>query len=194
MHLVRFFSFQALRRRLLRRVQRSACGLRGQIWRDECGATAVEFALVAGTFVFLLLNGVDLGRYIYLRNQVENATQASVHAIWQNCGPMKLPVVSKCYASQAAAKTAVVNVISGIVNGVTDSNVTVAEGYYCADEFDALHTVTDVKNLPSQCLSGVVPGDYVKVDVTYAFAPLFGNLTVARLLGTSIPTTSYMRL
>ena len=56
-----------------------------------------------------------------------------------------------------------------------------------------LHAVTDVATPPSQC-SGVAPGVYVRVDVTYSYAPLFGNFTVVRMFGTSTWTTSYMRL
>jgi hypothetical protein len=141
-----------------------------------------------------LLNGVDLGRYIYLRGQVENATQAGAHSVWERCDPMKLPVMTKCYADQTAAKRAVVDVISGIVEGVASNSVTLVDGYFCPDSSGALHSVTNVTSLPAQCLSGVVPGNYVQVQVNYSFVPLFGNLTVAAAFGTSISTTSYMRL
>jgi Flp pilus assembly protein TadG len=166
----------------------------GRIGRDQSGATAIEFAVIAGILVFLLLNGIDLGRYIYLRGQVENATQAGAHSIWEKCDPMKLPVVTKCYSDQAAAQRAIVSAISGMVPGIANSQVTLTEGYYCPDAAGALHSVTNVASLPTQCLSGVVPGDYVQVQVTYAFAPLFGNLTLVRTFGTSISMTSYMRL
>jgi hypothetical protein len=166
----------------------------GRIWCDQRGATAIEFALIAGILFFLLLNGADLGRYIYLRSQVENATQMGAHAIWKRCDPMKLPIVSKCYDNQDAAKAAVVNIIGSIVKGVSSDHVTLVEGYYCSDAAGTLHSVPDITKPPVQCMPGVVPGDYVQVRVSYSFAPIFGNLTVARMFGTSISTTSYMRL
>ena len=165
-----------------------------RIRRNESGATAVEFPLVAGILVVLLLNGIDLGRYIYLRGQVENAAQAGAHSIWEKCDPMKLPIVTKCYSNQTAAQTAVASVVSSIAQAVSSENISLSEGYYCPDAAGALHPVTNVARLPTQCLSGVVPGDYVEVQVTSSFSPLFGNLTVAALFGTSISMTSYMRL
>ncbi|MBL0408080.1 pilus assembly protein [Microvirga aerilata] len=178
----------------LQRSTKAEHSLRGRFWFDQRGATAIEFALAAGTLVFLILNGVDLGRYIYVRSQVENATQMGAHGIWKQCDPMKLPIVPKCYKDQAAAKAAVVNIIGAIVKGVTSEHVTVTEGYYCSDSAGALHAVVDVTKPPAQCLPGVVPGDYLQVQVGYSFNPIFGDLTAARIFGTSISTTSYMRL
>jgi Flp pilus assembly pilin Flp len=166
----------------------------GRMCRDQSGATAIEFALISGILVFLLLNSIDLGRYIYLRGQVENATQAGAHSVWEKCDPMKLPIVTKCYANQTAAKAAVVSVISSILEGIANDHVTITESYYCTDAAGALHSVTNVASLPGQCLPGAVPGDYVQVQLTYPFTPLFGNLTVAGTFGTSISTISYMRL
>lgn len=179
---------------MLKYLRESVRALYGKIYQDESGATAVEFPLIAGILVILLLNGVDLGRYIYLRGQVENAAQAGAHSSWEKCDPMKLPIVTKCYSSQAAAQTAVASVVSSIVDDITNDNVSMSERYYCPDAAGALHPVTNVASLPAQCLSGVVPGDYVQVQVTYSFTPLFGNLTVAAAFGTSITMTSYMRL
>ncbi len=194
MRLLGSSSFQPLPRLLLSCLSASVHAPCRRIGRDQSGATAIEFALIAGILVFLLLNGIDLGRYIYLRSQVESATQAGAHSVWAKCDPMKLPVMTKCYTDQTAAKTGVVSVISGIVNGVANNHVTMTEGYYCPDSAGALHSVTNVAILPAQCLAGAVPGDYVQVGVTYPFTPLFGNLTIAATFGTSISTTSYMRL
>lgn len=164
-----------------------------KFWRDQRGATAIEFALVSLVLIFLLLNGVDFGRYIYYRDQVENATQAGAHAVWQRCDPTKLPIVPKCYTNEATAKTSVASVVANIVPGVTGDHVTLAQDYYCPDATGTLHAVTNVASPPSQC-SGVVPGVYVRVNVTYSYTPLFGNLTVVKMFQTSTSTTSYMRL
>jgi Flp pilus assembly pilin Flp len=194
MRLVASSSFQPFRRTLVGFLRASLHSRCRQLGRDQSGATAIEFALIAGILVYLLLNGIDLGRYIYLRGQVENATQAGAHSVWEKCDPMKLPIVTKCYANQTAAKTAVVSVISSIVEGVVNDHVTITESYYCTDAAGALHSVTNVASLPAQCLPGTVPGDYVQVQLTYPFTPLFGNLTVAGTFGTTISMISYMRL
>ncbi len=178
----------------LRPLRPSARASWGRVRRDQSGATAIEFGLIAAILVFLLLNGVDLGRYLYLRTQVENAAQAGAHWIWEKCDPMKLPVMTRCYSGQSAAQTAVAGVISSVLAGVSGDQVTLTEGFYCTDAAGALHSVTNMASLPTQCVSGAVPGDYIQVRITYGFAPLFGNLTVAQAFGTSISMTSYMRL
>ncbi len=194
MHLVSSSSIRLFRRTLVGCLRALVHSPYRRLRRDESGATAIEFALIAGILVYLLLNGIDLGRYIYLRGQVENATQAGAHSIWEKCDPMKLPITPKCYTDQTAAKTAVASVISNMVPSITHSQVIITEGYFCPDAAGALHSVINVKSPPTQCLSGVIPGDYVQVQLTYPFTPLFGNLTVAGTFGTSISMTSYMRL
>lgn len=160
--------------------------------REERGAVAIEFAFIAGTLILLLLNGVDVGRYLYLRNQVENAAQASAHATWTVCDPTELPVSSKCPEWEAAATAAALS------TSLEDASVALqkppVEGLFCPDAGGTLHPVSDPKTPPAECLAGVVPGYYVQTRVTYTYAPLFGDLTAAGLLGTSIAKTSYMRM
>jgi Flp pilus assembly pilin Flp len=176
----------------------SRSGCRDSIWRDQGGSTAIEFALVAGTLVLLLLNGVDLGRYVYLRERVENAAQAGAHAVWKKCDPTKLPVASKCPEWDAAATAAVFRTLLNKDTDAADDGVTLqkplVEGYFCPDSTGALHPVPNPASPPAQCLSGIVPGDYIQLRVTSSYRPLFGDLSVTRLLGTSITMTSYMRL
>jgi Flp pilus assembly pilin Flp len=188
-----FWSFQ---RTLVRLRKRTIVRDNKQIWQDERGAVAVEFALVATILVFLLLNGLDLGRYLYLRTELENATQAGAHAVWKTCDPTKLPIDKNC---NPAAKTAVKEVVSSFVSNVADGDVTLTEGYFCTDAGGSLHSVqipaTPPLALPPACQAGIAPGDYVIVNITYAYEPLFGNVTVfAKLFGSSISTTSFMRM
>jgi Flp pilus assembly protein TadG len=183
-------NLQRLSWKSLKALESTARSRGGRILRDQRGATSIEFALSAGVLLLLLLNGIDLGRYIYLRSQVETATQMGAHRIWESCDPMKLPIVTKCFSNQDAAKTAVVNVIATVVKSIATAQVALSQGYYCTNGTGTLYPVT----LPAQCLSGATPGDYVQVQVTYSFAPLFANLTVASMFGKVISTTSYMRL
>lgn len=158
---------------------------------DQRGSIAVETALIASTLVYILLNGVDLGRYLYLRTQVENATQAGAHAIWKTCDPNKLPLNTKCNPD---AMTAVVNVASSFVSNVKEQNVSLSEGYYCSDTSGSLHAVSNPLSLPSTCQPGISAGYYVQTRITYSYGSLFGRLTVAGLFASSISTTSHMRL
>jgi hypothetical protein len=160
--------------------------------------TAIEFALVAGMLVALLLNGVDLGRYIYLREQVENAAQAGAHAVWVACDPMKLPVATKCPGWDAAATSAIFRTLLNKDTDAANDGVTlhkpIVEGYFCPSAAGALVAVTNPSSPPASCLAGTTPGTYIQLQITYTYAPLFGDLSVTHLLGTTISKTSYMRL
>ncbi len=171
--------------------QRMMAKTRTLMYRDQRGAVTVETALVAGMLVYILLNAVDLGRYLYLRTQVENATQAGAHAVWKTCDPTKLPLQTKCNPD---AVTAVINVASSFVSNVEERNVSLTDGYFCSDTSGALHAVSNPLSLPSDCQTGISAGYYVQTRITYSYVPLFGNLTVAGLFTSSISTTSHMRL
>jgi Flp pilus assembly protein TadG len=160
-------------------------------FRNQRGSIAVETALIASTLVYLLLNGVDLGRYLYLRAQVENATQAGAHAVWKTCDPTKIPIEIKCNPD---AKTAVINVASSFVSNVEEDNVNLTDGYFCSDASGTLHAVSNPLSLPSACQMGITAGYYVQTRITYPYSPLFSNLTVAAMFASSISTTSHMRL
>jgi len=47
-------------------------------WRDEAGATLVEFAIVMGLFLFLLFGLIDFARLSYSVVMAEKATEAAV--------------------------------------------------------------------------------------------------------------------
>ena len=47
----------------------------GKFLRNDHGATAVEFTLLMPLFVTIMLGGIDLGRYIFLQNELTAAVQ-----------------------------------------------------------------------------------------------------------------------
>ena len=47
----------------------------GKFLRNDLGATAVEFTLLMPLFVTIMLGGIDLGRYIFLQNELTAAVQ-----------------------------------------------------------------------------------------------------------------------
>jgi hypothetical protein len=62
----------------------------------------------------------------------------------------------------------------------------------------SLQYVSGVSNKPSDCSAAGTPAnspaDYLKVDTTYDYAPLFPGLSVAGLFTTPITRTAWMRM
>jgi Flp pilus assembly pilin Flp len=170
------------------------------LWNDCQGAAGMEFALIVGTLCFLLLNGIDVARYAYTRMQVHNAAQVGAQVVWKVCDPIKeLPATTKCKGLKDKIVAAVQNTSLGTKVSVRANSP--SEGYYCLDKTDALIRVSDVSAKPGDCSSVKMPnlrpgqpGNYIKVDVTYQYAPLFLDLTVARFFGSEIASSAQMRL
>jgi Flp pilus assembly protein TadG len=168
-------------------------------WRpiagDARGVAALEFALIAGSLVFAMLNTVDVARYYYARMQVQNAAQMGGQSAWQTCNVPNLPATTNCSGLSAAVTTAVQSTSLG--TNVTLQSGSPSEGYYCVDTSGALHYVSAVSSPPSDCSSvGSVsdtPGDYIQVQTSYTYAPYFA-ISVGGLLPTPITATSLMRL
>ena len=73
------------------------------------------------------------------------------------------------------------------------------EGYYCVNASNALQSVGSLASKPADCTAAgnpnTSPGDYIQVEVTFTYAPLFPGVTVMGFWGiTSIAQTSWMRL
>jgi len=167
--------------------------------RNQRGAAAVEFAMMLGIFTIALPSAVDLGIYAYDSMQVVNSAQAGAQAAWAAC--TQFPITAQCSAGQSAISTAVQQ--TTLRNAVTVSSVT--EGYYCTNASGVLaldgSTGTYASPLNSNsvgaCPSGsktTLPGDYVNVNVTYTYTPVFAHISVASLLGTTITGQATMRL
>jgi Flp pilus assembly protein TadG len=181
--------------------------------RDPQGNAAVEFALVAGIFALALPSVVDVGIYAYQSMQVRNSAQMGVQAIWAACN--QLP------ATDAACATTTRNAVTAAVQrtslGSAVSWSSVIEAYYCTNATGALANAaangntgiltsssttglsTAVVTTPSDCTAvanaqTTTPGDYVSVTVSYTYTPVFRQVSVASLLGTTIQSTATMRL
>jgi hypothetical protein len=64
---------------------------------------------------------------------------------------------------------------------------------------NVLQSVGTLSNKPANCVgidsSGAAPSDYVQVQVTYKYVPLFKGITVIYAMGiTSIKKTSWVRV
>jgi Flp pilus assembly protein TadG len=84
----------------------------------QSGSAGLEFALVAIPFVFLLMAGMDLGRYFITQHSLRTLTSEAVRATLVSCygstGACSLPSASK---TTAAAKVPFLT--SGSVTWVT---------------------------------------------------------------------------
>lgn len=180
----------------MRMVRRSPSSLLRALRQDTGGVAAVEFALI-GTFLCVgMLNVVDVAAYAYQQMEVANAAEMGAQAAWQTCDQTMLPATTACAGLTSAVTAAIQSTALG--QSVTLVSGSPSEGYYCLNSSNALQRVSDITSKPSDCSAtgeaGVSPGDYIQVQVTYTYAPLFLDITVASLLATPIVETAFMRL
>ena len=163
---------------------------------DQRGLAAIEFAFFASILSFALLNVTDISIYIYQRMEVEYAAEVGAQAAWKTCDLKQLPATKNC----SGLSTAVTNAVQSTSLGtrVTLQSGYPSEGYYCVNSSNALQYMSDVSSRPSDCsnagMSNLQPGDYIKGQTTFSYAPLFPGITVASAFSTPITKTTMMRL
>ena len=171
--------------------------------RDSRGAAAAEFALVATILVYMMLNVVDLGMYVFARMQVENAAQAAAEKAYSACeGTGTLTdVTSKCSGIATVITSAAQNTSLG--TSVTASiSTSPAEAYYCSNGSGGLTKVTltpITTTTPPNCVLTVLlnvspAGDYLPITATYTYTPLFPGATASSLLSRTISKTVWIRV
>lgn len=164
---------------------------------DKRGMATVEFAMVAGLLGTAMVNAVDAATYFYHRMEVQNATQMGAQAAWQACDTAsELPATTNC-SGLTAAVTAGIQATS-LGSAVSLKTGSPAEGYYCLNASNALQYVSSYSSKPANCSAAgdatKQPVDYIKVETTYTFTPLFGSASVVNFLPTPITATAMMRL
>jgi Flp pilus assembly protein TadG len=163
---------------------------------DRRGVVAIEFAIFAGILSFAILNVIDISIYIYQRLEVENATQMAAQAAWKSCDLSNLPATTNCSALSNAVQNAVHSTSLG--SRVTVQSGSPSEGYYCLNSSDALQYVSGVTSKPADCsaagMSNLQPADYIRVDTTFTYTPLFPGISVAESFATPITKSAWMRL
>ncbi len=167
-----------------------------KIWTDQRGVAAIEFGLFSIFLSLALVNVADVSIYIYQRMQAENATQVAAQAAWKACDLSQLPATTNC----AGLATAIQNALGSTSLGTRVSLISgsPAEGYYCINASNALQYVSDVSSKPADCtaagMPSLQPGDYIQVQTTFPYAPLFPGLSVTGTFATPINRTAIMRL
>ncbi|OKO71618.1 TadE/TadG family type IV pilus assembly protein [Bradyrhizobium sp. NAS96.2] len=163
---------------------------------DQRGVAAVEFGLFVIILALALANVTDVSFYIYQRMQVENATQAAGQAAWKSCDPSHLPATTNCPGLSTAMQNALQSTSLGTrVSMISGSP---SEGYYCINSSNALQYVSDVTSKPADCSAAgmptLQPGDYIVVQTTFTYTPLFPGLSIASGLPTPLTGTAMIRL
>lgn len=166
------------------------------IGADQRGVAAVEFGLFVIILAVALANVADVSLYIYQRMQVEHATQAAGQAAWKTCDLSHLPATTNCPGLTTAMQNALQSTSLGTrVSMISGSP---SEGYYCINSSQALQHVSDVTSKPTDCSAAgmptLQPGDYIVVQTTFAYAPLFPGLSIGSGLPTPINGTAMIRL
>jgi Flp pilus assembly protein TadG len=166
------------------------------IWTDQRGVAAIEFGFFAIFLAAALANVTDVSIYVYQRMQVENATQIAAQAAWKACDLPQLPATTNC----PGLATALTNALKSTSLGTRVSMMagSPSEGYYCVNSSNALQYVGDVYSKPADCtaagMPSLQPGDYIQVQTTFTYTPLFPGLSVASTFATPINRTAFMRL
>jgi Flp pilus assembly protein TadG len=163
---------------------------------DRRGVAAVEFAIFAGFLSFATLNVAEISTYIYQRMEVENATEMAAQAAWQNCDWVHLPATTNCPGLSNAVQSAMQSTSLG--TRVALQSGSPSEGYYCVNSSNALEYVSDVTSKPADCsaagMSSLQPADYIKIQTTFTYSPMFPGITVGSTFQTPITKTAWMRL
>ena len=163
---------------------------------DQRGVAAIEFAILAGFLSVSTLNVADISIYVHERMEVENATQMGAQSAWKACDASHLPATRNCPGLDAAVSGAIQSTSLG--SGVTLVSGSPSEGYYCMNASNALQLVSDVLDMPTDCTSagmpGLLPADYIKVQTTFTFSPLFSSISIASMFPTVITKTAIMRM
>jgi Flp pilus assembly protein TadG len=157
---------------------------------------AIEFGLFSIFLSLALVNVADVSIYIYQRMQVENATQVAAQAAWKACDLPQLPATVNCPGLTTAVQNALASTSLGTSVALVAGSP--SEGYYCVNSSNALQYVSAVSSKPADCtaagMPSLQPGDYIQVQTTFPYAPLFPGLSVTGTFATPINRTAMMRL
>lgn len=110
--------------------------------RDDCGATLVEFAIIAPTFMIMLMGAFDLGHQVYMRAIMNGAIHEAARDSTLETGP----------ASEAAIDAMVETRVQRIAK---DAEVTFErKSYYDFTDIERSETINEAGTANNQCDPG----------------------------------------
>lgn len=162
---------------------------------DRRGSASIELALCGLVLAVALMNAVDVGYYIYNRMEVENAAQMGAQAAWKTCNQTSLlPATVNCPGLNSAVTASIHSTTLG--TSVSLPVGSPSENYYCINTSNALQVVGTLNSPPSNCSAvgnaSLQPGDYLLVQVSYSYTPLFPGVSV--MSAQTVNKTAWMRL
>jgi Flp pilus assembly protein TadG len=149
---------------------------------DDAGNALIEFALVAPILLVLITNILDFSRLIWAQMEVEYSAQMGAQAAYKSCSTGTMPAKTNCVNLNSAVTTAIQSTSLG--SGVALASGYPTETYYCVSG-TSLQSVGTYSTPPSpfDCSAygnpGTKPGDYIGVNVSYAYSPTFAGLSLA---------------
>jgi Flp pilus assembly pilin Flp len=160
------------------------------------GTASIEFGVVAGTLVLVMLNGVEVARYYYGKTQLQNAVNMAGAAVWDACETLaQLPTSSNCSTRGTRLTNALQSTSLG--SAVTLSSGFPTEQWYCVNGSGVLTAAGTTK--PSDCsaaggLATEQAGYYIFIQGQYTYTPLFATITVGNSMPPTVTATSVTRL
>jgi len=174
----------------------SSRGLTFKFAADQRGVAAIEFGLFFILLALAFVNVTDVSIYIYQRMQAENATQVGAQAAFKTCDSTQLPATVNCPGLTNAVQAAIHSTSLGTSVALASGFPT--EGYYCINASNALQYVSSVAAKPADCTAAgtpaLQPGDYIQVQTTFPYTPIFPGLSISSTFPTPINRTAIMRL
>jgi hypothetical protein len=163
-------------------------------WADQRGLAAVKFGLFA---IFLSVTVSNVTDDLDLpANAGGERTQVAVRAAWKACDLPKLPATTNCHGLATAIQNAMTSTSLGARISLVSGSP--SEGYYSVNSSNALQYVSSVSAKSADCtaagMPSLKPGDYIQVQTTFAYTPLFPGVSVASGFVTPISRTAIVRL
>jgi hypothetical protein len=141
----------------------------------------IEFAFIAPILVLLIVNILDFTAIIWDQMETDYSAQMGAQAAYKTCSTRTLPATSNCPGLTTAITTATQSTTLGTAISLAAGSP--SETYYCVSG-TTLQSVGSYSSPPNpfNCSAagnaGVTPGDYIEVDVTYAYTPTFAGLSL----------------
>lgn len=164
---------------------------------NRSGTASIEFGLIAGTLVLVMLNGVEVARYYYAKMELENAVHMAAQAVWDECETTaQIPTNSNCSGRNTRMTNALQS--SSLGNSVTLSSGFPTEQWFCVHSgTGALSPAGATK--PTDCsgyngLATEQAGYYITVRGQYTYSPIFTTITLGSAMPTTVTSTTMVRL